>query len=612
MSGASVGCSQPRPCSGVKTVRRCRNRRETDNVVLIDVDSDSFPNVIIIDVPESLQNKLRGSSVLRNDRKGPWATVICLDDDEGTDGNNAHPGVEVDENVKNGASSSKRDFSAPRNYASSSNSVADDCQFVRENLSPVKLSKGKRTYSRKGPANRYGLSADSESSSSDSDYVDCELMEGPSGRLREQWEKASSKRKCDTRNGQSDTKDPEMVFSGAHRNGNLANGHGEPKKTAESKEKEPPAHSIPKEDGDSGCSYSNSKQAVVDDDDPLQSVLKTRFPGSKADPPCRREPVNGVHPFDNAEHHSGQFFEKGGSSFHNEEEQVPRRADSVPFSDWGTRKVNHVEKVLQNKKEPHEIQCQNPVNQDYGKCISGDKGNISQETITENTSKNTNDLINKVQLVRSHSCSVSANEEPMRLVSNSQMEDKGDDLVHSMDCDVTLNLEGCILSEREKLKETDEYKKALEEEWASRQRALQIQAEEAQNLRRLHKRRKAETLRLLDMERRQKQRVEEIRETQKKDEENMNLKEVIRAAVRKELNQLELTCHDMASLLRGLGVLVGVVGQSPSSNEVRLAYKRALLTFHPDRASGSDIRKQVEAEEKFKLISRMKDKFWPT
>lgn len=580
-----MGCSQPRPCSGVKTVRRCRNRRETDNVVLIDVDSDSFPNVIIIDVPESLQNKLRGSSVLRNDRKGPWATVICLDDDEGTDDNNSDPGVEVDEIVKNGASSSKRACSAPRNDASSSNSVADDCQFIRENVSPVKLSKGKRTYSRKGPANRYGLSADSESSSSDSDYVDCESMEGPSGRLREQWEKASSKRKCDTRNGRSDTKDPEMVFNGAHRNGNLANGHGEPKKTAESKEKEPPAQSIPKEDGDLG---------------------------SKADPPCRRGAVNGVHPFGNAEHHSGQFFEKGGSSFHNEEEQVPRRADSVPFSDWGTRKVNRVEKVWQNKKEPYEIQCQNPVNQDFGKSVSGDKGKISQETITENTSKNTNDLINRVQPVRSHSCSVSANEEPMRLVSNSQMEDKGDDLGHSMDCDVPLNSEGCILSEREKLKETDEYKKALEEEWASRQRALQIQAEEAQNLRRLRKRRKAESMRLLDMERRQKQRVEEIRETQKKDEENMNLKEVIRAAVRKELNELELTCHDMASLLRGLGVLVGVVGQSPSSNEVRLAYKRALLTFHPDRASGSDIRKQVEAEEKFKLISRMKDKFLPT
>lgn len=42
-----------------------------------------------------------------------------------------------------------------------------------------------------------------------------------------------------------------------------------------------------------------------------------------------------------------------------------------------------------------------------------------------------------------------------------------------------------------------------------------LQAEEAQKLRLLRKRMKAENLRLLDMERRQKQRVEEIREVQK-------------------------------------------------------------------------------------------------
>jgi DnaJ-class molecular chaperone len=45
---------------------------------------------------------------------------------------------------------------------------------------------------------------------------------------------------------------------------------------------------------------------------------------------------------------------------------------------------------------------------------------------------------------------------------------------------------------------------------------------------------------------------------------------------------------------------------------VHAAYKRALLKFHPDRASKTDIRQQVEAEEKFKLISRMKEKLLGT
>lgn len=45
------------------------------------------------------------------------------------------------------------------------------------------------------------------------------------------------------------------------------------------------------------------------------------------------------------------------------------------------------------------------------------------------------------------------------------------------------------------------------------------------------------------------------------------------------------------------------------SFQVHAAYKRALFKFHPDRASKTDIREQVEAEEKFKVITRMKEKF---
>ncbi|KAL0557479.1 hypothetical protein IC582_006020 [Cucumis melo] len=164
-----------------------------------------------------------------------------------------------------------------------------------------------------------------------------------------------------------------------------------------------------------------------------------------------------------------------------------------------------------------------------------------------------------------------------------------------------------LICERERLKETDEYRRAMEEEWTTRQQELQIQAEEAHKLRR---KRKAERMRLLDMQRRQMKRLEEVRETQKKDEENINMKEQLRADVRKELSMLEMNCTDMASLLRGLGIQVGSSLQ-PSSQEVQAAYKRALLKFHPDRVSSTstDIRQLVEAEEKFKLISHMKKKF---
>ncbi|KAJ1412107.1 Chaperone J-domain superfamily [Sesbania bispinosa] len=162
-----------------------------------------------------------------------------------------------------------------------------------------------------------------------------------------------------------------------------------------------------------------------------------------------------------------------------------------------------------------------------------------------------------------------------------------------------------IINQREMLKETDEYKHAIEEEWASRQRQLQLQAEEAQRLR---KRKRAESKRLLDMQRRQKERIEEVRQTQKKDEEFMIMKEQMRVEIRKGLKELEMQCKDMTTLLRGLGIHVGE-SFIPLPNEVQAACKRALFKFHPDRASKTDIREQVEAEEKFKLISRMKEKF---
>ncbi|KAL6894105.1 hypothetical protein ACP4OV_008203 [Aristida adscensionis] len=160
------------------------------------------------------------------------------------------------------------------------------------------------------------------------------------------------------------------------------------------------------------------------------------------------------------------------------------------------------------------------------------------------------------------------------------------------------NCQDVLIGDREKHKESIEYKRAAEEEWASRQRQLQIQAEEAKKLR---KRKKAEAQRLLDMEKRQKQRIQEVRESQRKNEEETRLKEQYRGVVRKELEDTEKRYRDMASILCALGIPV-------EGGEVKVAYKQALLKFHPDRVSRSDIYQQVKAEETFKFISRLKEK----
>ncbi|CAL4935999.1 unnamed protein product [Urochloa decumbens] len=157
-----------------------------------------------------------------------------------------------------------------------------------------------------------------------------------------------------------------------------------------------------------------------------------------------------------------------------------------------------------------------------------------------------------------------------------------------------------VIGDREKHKESIEYKRAAEEEWASRQRQLQLQAEEAKEAKKLRKRKKAEAQRLLDMEKRQKQRLQEVRESQRKNEEAMQLKEQYRGVVRKELEDMERRYWDMTSILHALGVPV-------EGGEVK-AYKQALLKFHPDRVSRNDMYQQVKAEETFKFISRLKEK----
>jgi len=94
-----------------------------------------------------------------------------------------------------------------------------------------------------------------------------------------------------------------------------------------------------------------------------------------------------------------------------------------------------------------------------------------------------------------------------------------------------------MIGVREKHKESIEFKQATEEEWKSRQRQLQIQAEEAKKLR---KRKKAEAQRLRDMEKRQKQRLQEVRESQRQNEEAIQLKEQYRGVVRKEVRNLKI------------------------------------------------------------------------
>ncbi|XP_052185654.1 uncharacterized protein LOC127797122 isoform X2 [Diospyros lotus] len=666
MQGIAKSIRHPQSrTSGRNTLKRCKNNGEADNVVLIDVDSDDINNVIIIDVPESLKKKL-----LRKDRECHFETIICIDDDdENSDINQPGMGKEDGVDFHTEASSSGRSCPAPNHPRSFTDEVGNESQFVRGNLSPLKLSKCKRTYSGKASSRSYcGLGPDLDSISPDNDSPDCDFMEDSFGKLREQWEKANMKKKYVVHNVQSERGD-QVNNSGFHKvkhqnveveNATDQQAEGEAC-TCSSNSNNVEENSFPfveKGVGNLGSTCNSPKKTP-------STGFGLGSTGETSETKCFRSEVNRFRgdsfpvssSFDNAE---GQINVKhGGSSFCDEVDHCSQGPHQCCTNRQGEKDINPTNLFSQDKEKipPAEPSTSKPdptVHVNFG-CSEGSlpdemfscfstqhsvdiefghgtekfhqnpscKAHFHTEFSNDTSSVDKNKFVsakppfnnirpshetqvnpgcvdNDVRAVDGESycqvpsmgklgldkedrfCQDKVERVPKKpslfsfpceevhlcknmgsgelfgkISSNHQLEEK-DGLKDAQDADVMNAVQDNIIIEREKHKETDEYKRAAEEEWASRQRELQLQAEEAQKLRRLRKREKAESMRLLDMERRLKQRVDEMRETQKK---------------------------------------------------VRAAYKRALLSFHPDRASGSDLRQLVEAEEKFKLISRMKEKF---
>ncbi|XVE91673.1 hypothetical protein REPUB_Repub01dG0030900 [Reevesia pubescens] len=625
--GVMGGRSQPKSCSMKKMLKRCNIKGKFENVVLIDVDGDGFENVIIIDAPEPGEEDLQGSSRSKRGKQFLSPGVISIDDDE-TD-NVDDPEICVECGDLDSDASSSKSCPAPDLMRKSAGLDDDECQFIREMKSVFKLSKGKKTYTGKTSCGkRFGLSPESEDSSSE---CDCELMEGSAGKLREQWEKAFQRKKYNVRNGQSGLEDQtsatvssndtptgveeenrtqQHAETSASSGSSVSNIQKQNSSAFQTNDGNYSGHTFVKRGTESPFVESDKK---VDHESLSQpkygptaeaqfSHVKTDFVFEretfKKDPPSRDgdqefpwAPSN-CYPYP-SDLQDGKMGPNAKEKLQSEEPvmSVPKLSkekqvdDGVIPSDFEVGTV--FDKSTSVKTPSGGIPVVSSKNYcDGEKVVSGDSSQYDETQIKSFTE---------------------AEQLSINSVANSKKSDERDTL-HVQGVDAVASGKNDIIIDREKLKETDEYKRAAEEEWASRQRELQIQAEEAQRLR---KRKKAESMRLLDMERRQKQRLEEMRETQKKDEENMNLKEQIRNEVRKELIKLEKSCIDMASLLRSLGISVGD-DFCPLTKEVHAAYKRALLTFHPDRASKTDIHKQVEAEEKFKLISRMKEKFLAT
>ncbi|KAL1218500.1 hypothetical protein V5N11_001668 [Cardamine amara subsp. amara] len=632
--------------------KRCSANGIMEEFIVVDDDE-----VIILDFPES--SKRKASSTSRSGNESVLQKVISIDDDEEEEEDDD----EETEDVPNGGSSSSGN-PVDANLQTAAEVDNDDCQFVQEKRSAFRFSKCNLSTSAI-PGFRFGLDSDTESDFLESDCSDCEILEGSSREVREQWEKANSRKiKKAGKAGLSKEAGPSNLHCDTNSRPDFERGtEQQGKKSSFFAARKSGKAGLSKEAGPSNLHCDANFRPDFENGTEQHDQTPSFFAARKAGPSEEAGPSNlhcdtNVGPgFESGteQHDQTSFFftsrnpnggketsstffgidgsdtvgsyfawsrkdkenranNRANSSFCNKEDfpgpsplspeiQVEHERFDTPSTHFTSSKEpihqTSFEKVVERpnrmkvqcktSQPPKENQKKNAAYQSYSKEAEEE----------EDASKSSPPQTSVGDRARCEH-EISSLNEPREPISDPIPSTSGQALGINGTAPVV-----DVMLNREKLKETDEYKKAQEEEWLSRQQQLQIQAEEAQRQR---KRRKLENTRQLEVERRQKERVEEVRETQKKDEESMNMKEKARVEITKSLKRLELTCVNMASLLRSLGIHVAG-GTSPLPQEVHAAYKRAVLKFHPDRASGGDIKQQVEAEEKFKLIARMKDKF---
>ncbi|KAG7586373.1 Chaperone J-domain superfamily [Arabidopsis thaliana x Arabidopsis arenosa] len=604
--------------------KRCSANGIMEEFILVDDDE-----VIILDFPESSKCKAPGTSRTRKESILP--RVISIDDDDDDE--------DETENVQKAGSSSSGNPPAA-NLQTSAEVDNDDCQFIQEKCATFRFSKFKQTFSTMPSSGiRFGLGSDTDSDFSESDCSDCEILEGSHREVREQWEQAALLRKMKKagKAGLSEEAGP----SNLHSDTSFRPGFGRTEQNDQTsfffaaRTPDGGKAGLSEEAGPSNLHCDNNFrsgfESRTEQHDQTSFFFAASTPDGEKETSSTFFGTDGRIPdmatyFGSVMEEDSRAKHCANSSFFNKEDfQGPSplspeiRAEherfDTPSSHFTSPKEpkhqtsfkkvveqpNKVQVQCETSQSPEENQTKNAAYQSYTKEVEDeeDASQFSPSETSDGGGDTTHVLGTQSNGARCEHGISSLDEsrepiiDPIPSTSGQMQGSNGT----APAIDVMLN--------REMLKETDEYKKAQEEEWESRQRQLQIQADEAQKQR---KRRKLENTRQLEMERRQKERVEEVRETQKKDEESMNMKEKVRAEITKSLKLLELKSFNMASLLRGLGIQVGG-GINPLPHEVHAAYKRAVLKFHPDRASRGDIKQQVEAEEKFKLIARMKDKF---
>lgn len=553
--------SLPKTWPRKRTLNGCERKRNLDNVVLIDVDSERLDNVILIDVPESLQHKIGSSSARMKGKKFQFRGIISIDDDE-----------DVGCSEMDSDSSSSKSCPAP-DHANKFEDLGDDeCRVVKERNYAFGISKCKQASDKYPCSNRYGLF---ESSSSDTDGSDCEVMEGSFGKLHKEWEKAYLKRKFHVHQGKAGVQD--QASPSSLNNDPRPDVDVEAGKSSEERSKT----SFCCNSSNTGYKSQNSYPFVPTDDTNLDtaslnpgmerpSVQSDKKVGQEinssskeADFQFRRETVmedpfsfsSWWQSYKHKNNGSGSSFLDGQSpprpffwynrgeedkqhhrtsETHDKNTSFQDKEASLCKSQQSSERHDNTEQVVPSENYKEFSQATSSCTSSPGKshrtrtvfmekAISGDPpvsssqpscdkraecsvassecnaGAIFEESVSfkipssgmpevcndksdqQDAEKPDSEGISSCETQcadreskQERPCSTEVKQQVIGSMSNYQL-DAGADARRTQGVSLTSAFADDIINEREKLKETDEYKRAMEEEWASRQRQLQIQ-----------------------------------------------------------------------------------------------------------------------------------------
>lgn len=498
MRGKEVmsGLSEPKSCSWKKTLKGCNMKGEFGNFVLIDDDGDRPENVIVIDATESVGEDLQGSSGSKGGERFPCSGVINIDDDD-DETDNMDDEIYVECSDLDSDASSSKSCPAPDFMQKSAGLDDDECQFVREKKSEFKLSKCKKTYTSKTQGGkRFGLSPEYEDSSSESDCSDSELSVGSVGKLREQWEKAFQRKKYSFRSDQSGLED--QTSASGSRNGTPP---GVEEENRTQQHAETPASSgssdlnTQKQDSSAfkancdnyshgSCLNRGTESPFVESEKEVdhESFLKSKYGRAT------EEQFFHVHADVISE---GETDMRSAPDVDLEFSQAPSNCD--PYrSDLkhgktgsnGKEKLQSKEPLMSSPKLSEEKQADDDVTPSdvevgtvsdkttsveplVGIAVVRGKSYCDREKVVSGNSS----VCDETQIKQS--CT-EVGQSSINSVANCKRHEERNTL-HVQGVDAAASGEVDIVIDREKLKETDEYKRVMEEEWASRKRELQIQ-----------------------------------------------------------------------------------------------------------------------------------------